>query len=609
MFIRQILPLIFLFSACSTPPKVYVPVHPFPLPTAAVHEANANDELTLAVVGINDFHGSLLPKERKLPNGSIVKSGGASALAAMVQILEKEMKGHVLIVDAGDEWQGTLESNQVQGSTVVDFFNRLGVKAAAVGNHEFDFTLKTMRERFQKANYPYLAANIYEKKNGKRVDWKNVYPHRMVEVEGVKIGIVGTSTVQTPSTTRYEYVSHLEFKDPEKPVIESSGLLRAEGANLVLLTTHAGTVCDSHPSLKAWSLWSEKELQGQCDREQEVVKLADSLKPGILDGIVSGHTHQITHHFINHIPVVQDEAFNQYFNIIYYTFDRKTHALLPERTRIEGLIPICSEFFENESHCDVRRLAKDQNPKLVPATFHGQKVELNSEIEAWLKPIEDRTEKYRKQIIAFSELPLTHYRDQESPLGNLVADVLQDYGKTDFSLVNSGGIRTSLDAGEISYDAIFRANPFDNYINIVRLKGKDIKLLYQIATSGSHGIASFSGLRLTLIPYSQEVLREDLKGDGKLESWEGKRLVKIETSEGKKIDDNRWYTVATYDFLVNGGDDLLWFMSRVPKKQITRDNCRPTREFVVDYLLKKKRFNTKEHPLVDPEHPRVIFTD
>jgi 5'-nucleotidase len=429
----------------------------------------------------------------------------------------------------------------------------------------------------------------------------------MIEVAGYKIGVVGFSTLQTPTTTRYENVANLDFKEPLVPVTEEATMLRKKGANLVLVTAHAGTVCEDKVGLKDWKFWTEATPTSNCDDEQEIHKLAMALKPGVIDGIVSGHTHQIIHHFFNHIPVVQDEAFNQFFNVIYFTFDKTTHQVLPALTRIEGLIPICLETFEGTTHCDVRRLAPGVSPKIVQASFHGHAVQPDAEVQAWLKPIRESTEKYRNQIIAYTELPLSHFRDKESPFGNFMADVLREKGKTDFSLVNSGGIRTSLDAGPITYDGLYRALPFDNLLNVVKMTGKQVKLMYRLATSGTHGYPGFSGVRLTVIPFDQEAPKTDLNHDGKLERWEANRLLKVETSDGKAIDDQKIYTVATYDFLVTGGDDMRFIMDQIPKNRILHPHAGYCRDLATEYLEKRKTINTKEHPLVDPQNPRIIL--
>jgi 5'-nucleotidase len=523
----------------------------------------------------------------------------------MIRRLQEEMHGNVVVVDAGDEWQGTLESNSSKGATVVEFFNRLGVRAAAIGNHEFDFDLESLKKRATEARYPYVASNIYEKKNRKRIDWKNVYPSRMIEVSGIRLGLIGVSTRQTPSTTRYESVKHLDFVDPAPEVLREIHSLKKAGANAVLVTAHAGTRCEETPMLHSWGLWSEKDRIGTCEPEDEISKLASQIDPALLDGIVAGHTHQAIHHYLHGIPVIEGEAYNQYFNVIYYTFDRGTGSLIRDMTRIEGLVPICARVFEGTNHCDVKRLRKDESPELKAAWFHGSPVVPSPEVQEWLQPIEESTERFRREVLGEAVLPLNHPRDQESAFGNLIADVLREKGKADFALVNSGGIRTSLDAGKITYDGLFRALPFDNLLQVVELSGRDLKLLIRIAASGAHGAVGLSGLKVKLRSLELPARKDDLNGDGKMESWEGDRLLEIRTSSGAVIEDKKRYRLATFDFLLNGGDDLAWFMKRVREKDISRNFGGYCRDLVSDYIRREKRINSPEKPLIDPANPRV----
>ena len=600
---------LFLILSCShTAPKSdsygaqsnAVPAHAF--------QSSNPSQITIAVVGLNDFHGSLMARERKLADGTIVKSGGAPALASMIKILKQEMNNRVLIVDAGDEWQGTLESNQTQGATVVDFYNRIGVNVAAIGNHEFDFSIPSMQHQIRGAHYPYVASNILIHKTQRRPFWKNVTPSVMIdipELAPLRIGVIGVSTVQTPGTTRYEYVKHLDFVDAIKPVTDESAKLRKNGANLVLVTAHAGTTCEDRDGLKEWTLRDSNTKESKCSKEEEIYQLADHLKAGTLDGIVSGHTHQVIHHWFNGIPVIQDEAYNQHFNIIYYTFDANTKKLIPELTKIEGLVPICEEMFESLNHCDVRRLPAGSSPKRVPAQFHGKVVVPDPAIADWLNPIIKSTEKFRNDILATAEMPLTHFRDHEGAFGNLIADTLLENSKADFALVNGGGIRTSLDAGPITADGIYRALPFDNLLNVIKLKGSELKLLMRIATAGGHGFISVAGLKLKVVSYQRDVEKTDLNGDGKLEAWESNRLLSIKTADGQEIQDDKIYTVATFDYLVNGGDDLSWFMKRIPAKDISKEGAMYCRDMVTAHLKKMKVVNTHAHPLVDPAHPRI----
>jgi 5'-nucleotidase len=596
-------------ASCAQAPKT--PSLSNPVPSSAFRSKDPL-QITIAVVGINDFHGSLLPRERKLPDGTVIRSGGAAVLSAMIARLREEMTGNVLVVDAGDEWQGTLESNSSKGATVVDFFNQLGVRAAAVGNHEFDFTVANLKKRAQGAKYSYVAANIREKKTGKRIRWKNVLPSTLVEVGGIRFGVIGASTIQTPSTTRYDYVKHLRFVDPEPEVRAEAARLRKAGAQAVLLTAHAGTECRKSPRLREWAFWDASYGSEGCDREQEIHRLADRLTSTQLDGIVAGHTHQVLHHFISGIPVIEAEAYNQYFNIIYYTFDRKSGKLLPELTRIEGLIPICAEFFEGTSHCDAKTFSARSSgspavPARVPAVFHGKEIVPDPRIEAWLRPIREVTDQYRKQVVGQTEMPLTIFRDRESSLSNLVADVLRERGHADFGLANFGGIRTSLDSGAITADDLFKAFPFDNLLWVVRITGRELKDLLRIATSGAHGLIGVSGLKIVMKGFDQDAPQEDLNGNGKLEGWETRRLISIKTSDGREIQDQKMYTLATFDYLLTGGDDLGWVTSRIPKSRISSEFGAYCRDLVSDHLRKSGTVNTRDHPLVDPDHPRIRF--
>lgn len=596
-------------SSFSTPALPQGRAVPTPPPAALM--SKDPKRVTIAVVGINDFHGHVIPKERKLPDGRIIQSGGSPVLTAMLKILREETKGNLLLVDAGDEWQGTLESNQVTGSIVLDYYRRIGMSVGTLGNHEFDFGIETLKNQVKNAAYPYVSANIFEKKTGKRIGhsngFENLYPSRLFTVGGIKIGVVGAATQETPRTTRYDVVKPYDFRNPKPYVEEESASLRRQGANAVLLTTHAGTRCEKSEELNDWRVWTRDTPQGKCNPDAEVNDYFHKLKPGTVDGAILGHTHQIVHHWINGIPSIEDEAFNQFFNILYLTFDRATGKLLPSETRIEGLIPVCAEFFENVDHCDARRLPDGYSPGLRPAYFHGKKVVPDPDTLEWLRPIVKSTEHYRKEVIATAAAPILHPPYTESMFGNLVSDVLKERGHTDFALVNERGIRTSLEAGPITADALYRALPFDNLLNIVTLKGKDVKLLFRISTSGGHQIWSSAGLRIKIIPFEKPAPKTDLNGNGKLENWETNRVVEITKLDGTPIDDEKEYTVATFDYLVSGGDNMAWFMSRVPKSKIKPSEAGYCRELVADYLRKKKVINTPEEPLLDPKRPRLIL--
>ncbi len=197
----------------------------------------------LVIVGINDVHGALLasPAPRSLAAWTADPVGGAEWLAGWMDAIRRDAKergGEVLLIDAGDEFQGTLISNQFQGRSVVDAFNALGVAAAAVGNHEFDFGLPVLLERMKQARYPMLAANVFNKGTRERPGW--AVPSALLDVGGLKVGVIGLATVDTPTVTNPLNVADLDFVPGGPVAAQEADALRARGATVVIVTAHAG---------------------------------------------------------------------------------------------------------------------------------------------------------------------------------------------------------------------------------------------------------------------------------------------------------------------------------------------------------------------------------
>src|SRR5690606_6171236 len=105
--------------------------------------------------------------------------------------------------------QGSLESNTSKGAPVVQFFNELGVSAATIGNHEFDFGLDALRSRMSEAKYPYVIANVRE--GDAEVPFPNAVPSLILKAGTLKVGIIGLVTETTPVTTRKVLLESLRF--------------------------------------------------------------------------------------------------------------------------------------------------------------------------------------------------------------------------------------------------------------------------------------------------------------------------------------------------------------------------------------------------------------
>ena len=159
--------------------------------------------VTLSIVGTSDLHGAAFPQ-----NGR----GGLPLLAGYVNNLRAARAadgGAVLLVDSGDTFQGNVESNLSEGALVVDAYNAMGYTAEAIGNHDFDFgsvdspaarqlpgdLRGALKARAAQARYPFLAANLIDAATGRPVAWPNVWPSRLVEAAGVRVGLVGVMTI------------------------------------------------------------------------------------------------------------------------------------------------------------------------------------------------------------------------------------------------------------------------------------------------------------------------------------------------------------------------------------------------------------------------------
>jgi 5'-nucleotidase len=425
------------------------------------------------------------------------------------------------------------------------------------------------------------------------------------------VGVIGLSTVDTPTTTRPENVTTLKFGDLKDATLREAKKLREQGANVVLITAHAGLFCDLAHTPPGHILRHPNDPQGLCDKDQEIVKLLSSIPSGTVDGVVSGHTHTVVHHFVAGVPVIQGGANGRYFNLIHLAYDLKQHRLLSDRTAIEGPIPVCPMVFKNQGDCNGDRPAPSiGRGNLVRPVFRKEEIRADPDVSKVIQPALDQANTIKNEVLGQAVRPLEHLRERESPLGNLIADSVRVAAQSDFALVNSGGIRASIEQGPITYGAVFRTLPFDNRIVVLSVTGKQLKQILRIGESGARGFHPVSGLKLRLISPEADAPADDLNGDQKIEPWEINRLLEVQTSDGQPIEDKKMYRLATIDFLVSGGDDYGWIMRQIPAShQNTTDLL--MRDVAANYIKKlsavQNGLNSEEHPLVNATDPRFKF--
>jgi 5'-nucleotidase len=547
-------------------------------------------------VGTNDLHGWIAPLRTPLKGGVEVQEGGVATLAGYVARLRADNPGGVLLLDAGDLFQGTLASNLTEGAIVIDVYNRLGVTAVAVGNHEFDYgpvgpspvpvkpgddPLGALKARIQQAHFPLLSANIREADSGQRPAWLGNDGTLLVTVQGVKVGIVGLSTPSTPTTTNPTNVATLRFEPLAPAAVEAARSLRERGAEVVIGVAHAGGKC---PRLE------NPRDSSSCDlKDGEIYAALDALPPGTLDAVIAGHTHQVMGHFLHGVPVIETYGLGRSLGYLELFVDPASHKVLADRTRIHAGIPLCVQVDAVSGTCEARKLREQAEVLLVPATFLGAPVVPDAAIEALIAPALAHVEQEQHRELGVN-VPVALKRDYqgESVLGDLLADSLREAAHADVAMMNPGGLRADIDVGPLTFGDVYEVLPFDNTVSIITLSGDELKRLLQVAYGTKKGLFQVSGLKV------------------KVARCPGpERFQSATLANGRPLEPAKLYRLAMPDFLARGGDGLAPALDKLPPGRIDLGLARPgtLRDELIAYWQGRKA------PLAAPPLGRITYVD
>ncbi|MBL7716468.1 MAG: bifunctional metallophosphatase/5'-nucleotidase [Bdellovibrionales bacterium] len=585
--------------------------NPIPKSESASHPGSTDPNVEMLVIfGTNDIHGALGPqnlktKEADGSSGTSYSRGGLSYLSSHIKILRQEHGNRLLLLDGGDQFQGSIESNSKKGAPITAWMNLSGYTAASIGNHEFDFGQEALQERMKEAQFPYLAANIREKSTGKLPNFPNLKPSTIVQAGRLKVGLIGLTTRDTPVATVPTNVKNLEFLSLADTTKREAKKLRDQGAQVVLVVTHAGVRCDTGPFPRNL-IRKPSDPQTECDPQDEVYELLKTVPKGTVDGVVAGHSHTIVHHYLNGTPVIQSGSRAGQFHLMYLFYDLKAGKLLSDQTQIEGPIPVCPEIFKNQRDCQGDRPApKAGRGGLVKSVFRGVSIEADLAADQLLAPHFADAEALKKTVVGHADRAIEHSRTTEAALGNLVTDAMLSATQADVALVNPGGLRAPIGSGDITYGDVFQTLPFENSVSLLDVSGKELNRILQVAESGARGLFPIAGMQVDLVDLKHEVAGKDLDKNGKVEPWEVDRLIRIKDRSGNPIKDQKRYKLATIDFLVQGGDNMGWAFNQVPKDKVTMNHSGFIRDVVIEYLKKNNPINSTGKPLVSSASPRI----
>jgi 2',3'-cyclic-nucleotide 2'-phosphodiesterase (5'-nucleotidase family) len=467
-----------------------------PRPPGVAPEPEAERVVRVRIVHTNDFHGRLLPQ----PGTGAGPVGGSAVLAAHFDSARARFDGPTLLLSAGDDLQGTAVSNLSWGRAVVDVQNRKRYDAAALGNHEFDWGLDTLRARVADSRFPWLAANLYETATGRHPAWAQ--PWVLIERDGVRVGVIGLAQEQTPELVMAGITEGLEFRSSPEAVDRYAAEARAAGADFVVVVAHEGVVCREPGS-------APTEPSAGC--EGRLADIARQVRVPV-DLFLGGHTHLRNFTDASGVPVMQALRFGEAFSLV--DLERRGGET---RILYRAILPASAAGVDPDTA--VARVVADW--------------------EEALRPVSER-------VITELAEPLDHFDRQpgEFPLGSLLADAQRLATGADVGFVNVGGIRRGLPRGPVTFGMLFELQPFQNDMVVVELSGALLRETLELAL-GPDGRprVHLSGLR---VEYDSAAPA-------------GHRIQRLILDDGRVLGPADPVTVGTTSFVAAGGDGYVQF--------------------------------------------------
>lgn len=451
----------------------------------------------------------------------------------------KAQTPHVVLVDCGDAVQGDAIGTATQGQYPIDIMNQAGYDFAVPGNHEFNYGIGRLSELLKQSQAQYLSCNIAYTGKGKN-PLSAISPYEIVTYGSVKVAFVGISTPEsivkaTPTyfmdetgAIVYDFFGE-SGEELYQKVQDTVDVCRQQGADYVIVLSHLGDDEDSAPF-----------------RSTDVIAATNGI-----DAVLDGHAHSV-------IPC--DMVYNR---------DGK-------------VVPLSST---GTAFASIGQLMISPNGSITVGLVSSYP-ERDQKMETYIQTIQSQYQADLNKVVAKSEVELTtgspggirYIRNRETNLGDFCADAYRAVAGADIAMVNGGGIRADLPAGEITYRDIFDVHPYGNTLCLAEATGQEILDALEMASRSvlpktddgenavgeNGGFLQVSGLRYTVdtsVP-STVVLNE---AGMYVSSGANRRVKNVEVLQPDgsylAIEPDKTYTVASHNYLIKqGGDGLTMFM-------------------------------------------------
>uniref|UniRef100_UPI000A51C786 bifunctional UDP-sugar hydrolase/5'-nucleotidase UshA n=1 Tax=Aeromonas media TaxID=651 RepID=UPI000A51C786 len=467
----------------------------------------------LTILHTNDTHGRFWHNDKG--------EYGMAAQKTLVERLRGEAKAagsEVLVLSGGDVNTGVPESDLQDAEPDFMAMNSIRYDAMAVGNHEFDNPLTILEKQREWAQFPMISANIYDKASGKRY----FDPYKVFKLEsGLKVAVLGLTTEDTAQLVDPNNVQTLEFRDPTTEAAKLGKQIRDnKEANLVLAITHMGHYENGQHGSNA---------PGD-------VEMARALPAGTLDAIIGGHSQN---------PVCMEPGTPDK-----YADFKPGDDCLPDQQNGTWIMQ-AHEWgkYVGRAQFDYQngKLTLTQydlipvNLKDADGAFIQEEITKDPELYNTLLTYQEKGQQELGVVIGSTDGVLdgerANVRNKQTNLGRLITTATAEKLGTDFGIVNSGGVRASIAAGDISYRDVLTVHPFGNTVNKATMSGSELAAyLGQVATKtiNTGGYAQFGGINMAV----------DCQA----------KSVTITSVGGKAFDPAASYSFSIPSFSAAGGD-------------------------------------------------------